>query len=550
MKHLFLKSALIGSLSILGSMMLFAAEEPVQKIHHFTIIAPESTKVGEAIDVTVEARDSADKVIPTYKGTIFFLEVKTDASATLPSQGKTIEFTEVDKWVKKFSKGVIFKKTGEHQLEVADVIEDATGTKKIRVETADVPVSGSGDAITIITPENNMVMNMKDLVVISGYGKKNSKVNIKLNNADIGTVTTDDNWLYSKTLPSLTQQSNIVVADLLDGTNKIISSAQVRFTMTDNSPVFTNLTVAPSTSVEVSTPITLTVEAEPGLSEVAVNLDGSIVVLKEISSGKYSIETPAPIKAGTYPLSVTLKNSLSQGTSKANVANLTVTEKVIVPSKFINVKTVTEWTKVIFTFGVENIPTELSQFKIAYGESADSLSEQVITKSASEIVSSGGVYSWYIDKLEPKSYTFRIFWVKNDGSLIPDFSSEALTATIGTPGCSIENVGEITVKTSTDTSILSWLSVTGAVSYNIYKYTAAGDTEFLTNTKDTTYTIFLSSGSVVHEDFGIKALCDEKTESADISKVSKVQTGPGMIAFLVILSALLGIIFMRRKASY
>jgi len=38
-----------------------------------------------------------------------------------------------------------------------------------------------------------MVMNMKDLIVISGYGKKNSKVNIKLNNADIGTVTTDDN---------------------------------------------------------------------------------------------------------------------------------------------------------------------------------------------------------------------------------------------------------------------------------------------------------------------------------------------------------------------
>lgn len=106
------------------------------------------------------------------------------------------------------------------------------------------------------------------------------------------------------------------------------------------------------------------------------------------------------------------------------------------------------------------------------------------------------------------------------------------------------------MKTSADTSILSWLSVTGAVSYNIYKYTAAGDTEFLTNTKDTSYTVFLSSGAVVYEDFGIKALCDEKTESADLSKASKVQTGPGMIAFLVIFSALLGIVFMRRKASY
>lgn len=140
--------------------------------------------------------------------------------------------------------------------------------------------------------------------------------------------------------------------------------------------------------------------------------------------------------------------------------------------------------------------------------------------------------------------------MKDDGSMIPDFSSDAMTATIGTPGCSIGNVGEITVKTTADTSTLSWLAVTGALSYNIYKYTAAGDPEFLQNTKETSYTLYLSSGSVVHEDFGIKALCDDKTESADISRASKVQTGPGMVAILVILSALAGVILMRRKTSY
>jgi len=36
---------------------------------------------------------------------------------------------------------VVFKKVGEHQLEIVDAVEDASGTKKIRVEAADVPVS-------------------------------------------------------------------------------------------------------------------------------------------------------------------------------------------------------------------------------------------------------------------------------------------------------------------------------------------------------------------------------------------------------------------------
>jgi hypothetical protein len=105
------------------------------------------------------------------------------------------------------------------------------------------------------------------------------------------------------------------------------------------------------------------------------------------------------------------------------------------------------------------------------------------------------------------------------------------------------------VQTNGTTSVLSWQSVTGALSYNIYKISASGDATFFQNVQDTKYILYLAKGEVKHEDFAIKALCDKNTESVDYSKASHVQTGPGMIVFaiLVIVSGILGALLMRRK---
>jgi uncharacterized membrane protein len=67
------------------------------------------------------------------------------------------------------------------------------------------------------------------------------------------------------------------------------------------------------------------------------------------------------------------------------------------------------------------------------------------------------------------------------------------------------------------------------------------------NTRDTQYTLFLASGAVTYDNFVVKALCDDKTESKEYSKMSKVQSGPGMIALMIIISAILGAILMRRR---
>lgn len=58
------------------------------------------------------------------------------------------------------------------------------------------------------------------------------------------------------------------------------------------------------------------------------------------------------------------------------------------------------------------------------------------------------MYSWYIDKLEAKTYVFKIFGAKADNSLIPELVSEPITATIGKDAVAVANVGTITVASS------------------------------------------------------------------------------------------------------
>lgn len=95
MKFSLLKSCFLITVITLSS-VAWSAESIPQKIHHFTLTTPDSAKTGEAIDVTVEARDKDDKVISTYHGSVFF-QAPSDFNATLPSQGKAILFTESDK---------------------------------------------------------------------------------------------------------------------------------------------------------------------------------------------------------------------------------------------------------------------------------------------------------------------------------------------------------------------------------------------------------------------------------------------------------------------
>lgn len=371
------------------------------------------------------------------------------------------------------------------------------GEATIMVDAAATTTSTTDASVTIITPESGTKIT-GDMVMVSGKTRKNSKITLSLNGQDAGTVVSDDSGIFTKNITGLTQENNILIANLIDGTSTTIaSSPEIRFGRVLTSASTYGVTIFPASTVEASSPIVITIDATPGLAELTVSLDGSILTAKEGTAGKYIVNTVAPQKSGVYKLPLTQKDSLGQIKTMDSPTSLTVTERLAaatVTPTFKNVKTTTIGSKVVFDFSVENAPVDMTSFKIAYGKNADSLTQEVTTLSLDRIASttSSGGYTWYIDKVPADTYTFKIFGRTASGTLIAGLVSEPIVATIGKDSCTIGNVEGLTVSTDTSRSILSWTALTGAVSYNLYKVSAAGDYTLFQNTKDTSYTLFLS----------------------------------------------------------
>lgn len=227
------------------------------------ITAPATTRVGEAIDITVRAVDKDKKTVTDYKGSVIF---NTDnIGDTVPAPGKTVTFTADDNGEKKFSKGLIFKKSGKQKIYVSDVSDDIMGEATIMVDAATSanPTTTSDQTVTIITPENGTKIT-GDMVMISGKTRKNSKVVISVNGKAMDPVSSDDSGIFTKNITGLTQEDNILIANLIDGTDTTIAtSTEVRFGRVLNSAATYGVTISPSATVEVSSPIDIIIDATP-----------------------------------------------------------------------------------------------------------------------------------------------------------------------------------------------------------------------------------------------------------------------------------------------
>lgn len=123
------------------------------------------------------------------------------------------------------------------------------------------------------------------------------------------------------------------------------------------------------------------------MSSVAVSIGGALISLSEKEAGKYSADTVAPAKSGSYPISVSMVSTLGQSIEKKDVTTLTITEptQVTLVPRFLNLKATTTGKRVTFSFEVVDEPETLSKFKIAYGESANALSQEVVTYTKDKI---------------------------------------------------------------------------------------------------------------------------------------------------------------------
>jgi len=103
-------------------------------------------------------------------------------------------------------------------------------------------------------------------------------------------------------------------------------------------------------------------------------------------------------------------------------------------------------------------------------------------------------------------------------------------------------------------SILSWDEIKEADSYNIYKLDkASGTKKLIENVKKAETTLYITGDKVEYDDFFISAIWVDKEgksqEITDLSDMTKVQTGPAEILFLLIVSMLLGYMIIRRREA-
>lgn len=115
-----------------------------------------------------------------------------------------------------------------------------------------------------------------------------------------------------------------MTVSVLDGNNAVIGSAETQFGFAGRMPTYFNTSIKPGLEVPSGTGITITVDAEPGLTSVSVLIDGTTLPAREDSPGKYTVSTVSPARPGSYPIEVSLKNILAQTTNKPDAAVLQV----------------------------------------------------------------------------------------------------------------------------------------------------------------------------------------------------------------------------------
>jgi hypothetical protein len=525
---------------------------------HFEIEAVKTAAVGEAIDITVKAVAKDGSIDKNYNGSIFIF-VDKDSKATVPYGQDGYTFTSGDAGKKTFSKGLSFTKEGKMLVNIGDLVNTSlNGTYIIDVTPgswAPTTPSTLSEKVSIISPESGTILS-SDSIEVVGTTKKNSKVQLWLSSSLITTVTSDDQGQFIASLKNITQSENILQVKVLDGNDKVIGESQkIVVKKWEDTWSIKNFSVKQGLSVEAKSSLDVSFEAQPKLSEVRVMLGDFVENFKETKDGVYEGKLVAPSATGSYDVSVTIKNDLGKSTTVPKAATLKViasTAPAKTEAKFENIKIEQQGSKLNFQFNVVNPPAELSKFKILYGTGKDALTTERITYDRSKI-GSGGLYTWYIDGVSPATYFVKVSALDKDGAeisgLISSIQEVAMTLNAaGSQACIVGDVGGIKVISEKWVSIISWKSVENSKGYKVYKKSGSGELEFVADTKDPMYKIYIASGAIKYEDFAIKALCsDGKTLSPNIGMATKVQTGPGLMAAMLLIALIGGYWYVRRQ---
>ncbi len=182
--------------------------------------------------------------------------------------------------------------------------------------------------------------------------------------------------------------------------------------------------------------------------------------------------------------------------------------------------------KVTVTFRVTNDTADIQKFEFNYVDQAGARNKAV-TFPKEQIRKDTGDYVWYIPNLSVSKYTLSIAGIGNNGETITGAVSKPFTADLSLLSpekCTIPTVSGVKLSVQQGKSILSWDSIPEAIRYKVYKKNSNGNYVFVEDTPNINYTIYVSDGVVRYDEFSIRAVCSDGTESTAYSPSTLIQT--------------------------
>lgn len=281
-------------------------------IDRFSVtMEPSSVKVGEAIDLTIEALDKNDNVVTDYEGAILVFS-ETDEEADFPTvlRDSSYKFEISDEWSVTFENAVVFKNAGTQSLSVYD-LDDDTVWGEASVEVIQTTVINDTE-ITIISPDDRVTVAWSE-VLVSGQTKKNHAVTVKVDGSISEETTSNSDGIFEVRFEELSNGEHTIIAEILDADKNVIGQSDVTTINVDASlPVFKNFDIKPGkVDLAPTSQIELLVLASKWLTKVNVIINDTIESLEEVSDGLYTKVTNAPEEPGTYQVDIILEDELS-----------------------------------------------------------------------------------------------------------------------------------------------------------------------------------------------------------------------------------------------
>lgn len=321
-----IRSLLLGAFasSLMGANIVLAA----WTVDHFTLeVNKDTTKIGEAIDLTVKAVDKDNNVVSNYMGSILIFS-ESDTNAEFPGttiKDNTYKFTAADQWKVKFENAIKFSMNGKQDISVYDSENDTIlGKTEVTVGWTSAGTTTWSEEIKISSPENWTTV-WTDSIKVSWTTIKNHKVKVTLNGSKTFDTTSNDSGTFEIQITDIESGDSVLKAMVLDADGKTIwESTEVKISSQSNAPKMNSIAISPEWELDAETEISVEVLATKGLKEVEAVINDTVTKLEETSDGKYTGKINAPTEAWVYAIDINLTDDLGHKTENKAAKSITV----------------------------------------------------------------------------------------------------------------------------------------------------------------------------------------------------------------------------------